>query len=68
MRGRLYKNILLFLFLWVNTLACVSADTSRAVESQPIENGLIITESKGWLETIYAKWKPVAKQMVIMFM
>ena len=61
MRVRLYKNILLFLFLWVNTLACVSADTSRTVESQPIENGLIITESKGWLETIYAKWKPVAE-------
>lgn len=40
-------------------MACVSADTSRTVESQPIENGLIITESKGWLETIYAKWKPV---------
>ena len=58
---RLYKNILLFLFLWVNTLACVSADTSRTVESQTIENGLIITESKGWLETIYAKWKPVAE-------
>ena len=61
MRVRLYKNILLFLFLWVNTLACVSADTSRTVESQTIENGLIITESKGWLETIYAKWKPVAE-------
>ena len=61
MRVRLYKNILLFLFLWVNALACVSADTSRTVESQTIENGLIITESKGWLETIYAKWKPVAE-------
>ena len=59
MKIGLYDNILLFLFLWVNTLACVSADTSRTVESQPIENGLIITESKGWLETIYAKCKPV---------
>ena len=42
-------------------MACVSADTSRTVESQTIENGLIITESKGWLETIYAKWKPVVE-------
>ncbi|GEM_PF-3828159 len=55
MRVRLYKNILLFLFLWVNTLACVSADTTRTMDSQTIENGIIITEAKGWLETVYAK-------------
>ena len=57
---RLYKNILLFLFLWVNTLACVSADTTKTVESKTIGNGVIITEAKGWLETVYAKWKPIA--------
>ena len=57
---RLYKNILLFLFLWVNTLACVSADTIKTVESKTIGNGVIITEAKGWLETVYAKWKPIA--------
>ncbi|WP_315062187.1 pectate lyase [Capnocytophaga leadbetteri] len=57
---RLYKNILLFLFLWVNTLACVSADTTKTVESKTIENGVIITEAKGWLETVYAKWEPIA--------
>jgi len=57
---RLYKNILLFLFLWVNTLACVSADTIKTVESKTIGNGVIITEAKGWLETVYAKWEPIA--------
>ncbi|WP_315022370.1 pectate lyase [Capnocytophaga leadbetteri] len=57
---RLYKNILLFLFLWVNILACVSADTIKTVESKTIGNGVIITEAKGWLETVYAKWKPIA--------
>ena len=60
MRVRLYKNILLFLFLWVNTLACVSADTIKTVESKTIGNGVIITEAKGWLETVYAKWEPIA--------
>ncbi len=60
MRVRLYKNILLFLFLWVNTLACVSADTTRTMDSHTIENGVIITEAKGWLETVYAKWTPIA--------
>ena len=57
---RLYKNILLFLFLWVNTSACISADTTKTVESKTIGNGVIITEAKGWLETVYAKWKPIA--------
>ena len=57
---RLYKNILLFLFLWVNILACVSADTTKTVESKTIGNGVIITEAKGWLETVYAKWEPIA--------
>ena len=55
---RLYKNILLFLFLWVNTSACISADTT--VETKTIGNGVIITEAKGWLETVYAKWNPIA--------
>ena len=56
---RLYKNILLFLFLWVNTSACISADTTKTVESKTIGNGVIITEAKGWLETVYAKWKTI---------
>ena len=42
------------------TLACVSADTIKTVESKTIGNGVIITEAKGWLETVYAKWEPIA--------